>query len=264
MNSRRFALAALLLGSLPLTGCFEIDQHLTLKKDGSSTVRIQLSVPEKRLEQIKEMPNKKGDTPDELFDEKLFREKTVKNGGAVESFKSWSDKDNRRLDALVALKDPEALSKSGVYGDKGELFFFAEAEGQVRMVIYPQGKKEYEESVRRIAEAEAMEQKEEGKEMAEFQARMFEMQKRELKGLKVAWHFTMPGAIKTVSDGMVVEKSGDTATFSVTDDQLKQPKDMRRLDAMKFEIVFDGKDCKLPLSEPLKKAASQPAEAEKK
>jgi len=211
------------------------------------------------------MPNKKGNTPDELFDEKLFRETATKNGGTVESYKSWTDKETRHLDTLVALKDPEALSKSGVYGDKGEMFFFAEPDGQVRMVIYPQGKKDYEESVKRNAEAEAMEQGEEGKEMAEFQERMFQtMQKKELKGLKVAWHFTMPGAIKAASDGMVIEKSGDTATLTITDEQLQKAKDMRRLDAMKFEIVFDGKDCKLPLSEPVKKAASQPAEPEKK
>jgi hypothetical protein len=264
MNFRATARSLALALPLLLSGCIEMEQELTIGRDGAGTMKSHVAMSEKTLEQMENMAKmmggaegEGGSNPSEVFDEKRTREEAKKKGIDLQSYKTWSKDDKKHVEMVMGFKNLDEFRNANLGGnDESDIFFLkGEKEGTARLVLYPQGLEKHKEEVARMKEmAEA------GEEAMEMQRAMLGQMKAQMKGLKVIYRFTVPGKIVSVGEGL--KQVGDsTAAFTFTDEDVKGPEDMQRLGTMKFEIVFESKDLQIPLDRE-EKAASRKATVE--
>ena len=110
--------------------------------------------------------------------------------------------------------------------------------GTVKLTLYPQGKAAWTEA---RARAEAMQPGEDP--IAEA---YFRKKQAELSGLDLVVRFQLPGDVLVYTANM--DKTGDReVTARIAAEQIKTPQDLVRRLAPRFEVVFDGAGCKLPL-----------------
>jgi hypothetical protein len=73
------------------------------------------------------------------------------------------------------------------------------------------------------------------------------MMKAQMAGLKMVIKFSVPGKILSVGKGLVVDQDGVTASFTMTDADIKSSADAQRVQSTMFELVFDGSEVAFPL-----------------
>jgi hypothetical protein len=145
----------------------------------------------------------------------------------------------RNVEVTAAFPTFAALQQSPLAGSRAEWTLAAGPKpGTVKLTLYPQGKAAWTEA---RAKAESMQT--EGDPIAEA---FFRKKQAELTGLDLVVRFQVPGDVLVYTANM--EKTGDReVTARIAADQIKTPQDLVRRLAPRFEVIFDGKDCKLPL-----------------
>jgi hypothetical protein len=237
---RTLPLLALLLLPL-LAGCLEMDQTITLAADGSGTQTVKMTIRDATLAEVQRVSAAAGavsEATKALFDKELVRRDLEAAGMTLDNHATEAKDKKRRVDLTASFKTFAALQASPLAGSRAEWELAAGPKpGTVKLTLYPQGKTAWTEA---RAKAEAMQT--ESDPIAES---FFRKKQAELSGLDLVVRFQVPGDVLVYTANM--EKTGDReVTARIAAEQIKTPQDLVRRLAPRYEVIFDGKDCKLP------------------
>jgi hypothetical protein len=240
--------------SLPLSfaSCFEIEAHYVIKPNGSGTLNNHLAMSQETYQRMQAMAKMAqamgneedaGSDPTEIFDEAKMRAKAKAEGITLSSYKTWEKEDKKHVEMQAVFQTIKELKESKLGGGDADMFFLeGDKKGTVRLLFYPQGKLAYEKAQEEIAKLAAA-----GEEAMAMQEAMFNMMKAQMAGLKMVIKFSVPGKILSVGKGLVVDQDGVTASFTMTDADIKSSADAQRVQSTMFELVFDGSEVAFPL-----------------
>ncbi|MGE0191041.1 MAG: hypothetical protein AB7T63_03275 [Planctomycetota bacterium] len=224
-----FPLAALLLGGLG--GCFEMEETLVLRKDGTGTMTVKAVMDLKKLEQVKQMVEgmfggEGGGMDDAPVNEDDFDLKKVKDEVAkVEGLKllkaeeiNDAEAGKRGFLAVVEFKNLEALAKSGLWD--GDRVLLQPAEGGAWTL-----------EVRRVPQ-EAVEQAK-GEEAAQMMPMIEGMFGPLVEGMKMTSTWVLPGTV--VKSNGKADAEGHIVWTGGFKEMLSNPGSMNRLVTFKAE-----------------------------
>jgi hypothetical protein len=238
---RTLRLLAVLL--LPfLSGCLEMEQTIAITADGSGTHQVRMTIRETTLAEVERVGAAAGamsEAARALFDKELVRRDLEAVGLTLAAHATEAKGRKRHVEVTAAFPTFAALQQSPLAGSRAEWTLAAGPKpGTVKLTLYPQGKAAWTE-----ARAKADSMQTEGDPIAEA---FFRKKQAELTGLDLVVRFQVPGDVLVYTANM--EKTGDReVTARIAADQIKTPQDLVRRLAPRFEVIFDGKDCKLPL-----------------
>ncbi|MBM3960343.1 MAG: hypothetical protein FJ306_00335 [Planctomycetes bacterium] len=233
-------LVVLLLPFLP--GCLEMEQTIAITADGSGTHKVRMTIRETTLAEVERVGAAAGamsEAARALFDKELVRRDLEAVGMTLAAHATEAKDRKRNVEVTAAFPTFAALQQSPLAGSRAEWTLAAGPNpGTVKLTLYPQGKAAWTEA---RAKAESMQT--ENDPIAEA---FFRKKQAELTGLDLVVRFQVPGDVLVYTANM--EKTGDReVTARIAADQIKTPQDLVRRLAPRFEVIFDGKDCKLPL-----------------
>ena len=221
-----------------------MEQTIDLHADGSGTQDVRLVLGEKVIAEVRRasvvtMPA--GGDPLAVFDRKVLETELQTAGLSLTAWAAGEDGGRRRVTLTAGFADFAGLKKSPLCGSAAEWELGkGEKAGTVRLSFYPQGKAAWTEA---RARAEAMQ-----KEVDPTVADWFRRRQEQLAGLDVTFRFRLPGKVVLWTRNM--EKTGEQeVTAHVTAAQIQTPVDLVRRLAPRFEVVFDGTGCKLPVAD---------------
>ena len=160
-------------------------------------------------------------------------------GLTLAEHKAKADGGKRSVDLTATFTSFAMLQKSPLCGSAAEWTLTAGPRpGTAKLTLYPQGKRAWGEA---RAKAESMQQ-----EIDAVATEFFRKKQEQLTGLDLTLRFRVPGNVLVWTANM--EKTGEQeVTARITAAQIKTPAELVRRLAPRFEVVFDAKDCKLPL-----------------
>lgn len=236
------AVAVLALFSF-LPACLEMEQTIDLHADGSGTQAIRLTMTEAVMSEVRRAATiADGNAPDPLaiFD-KAGVERELKDAALTLRSHATSREGARRTVAVeLGFADLAGLQRSPFCGTAAEWEFAkGPKEGTIRATLYPQGRQAWTDA---RAKAEAMKTQPDV-----VAADFFRKRQEQLAGLAVAVRFKLPGKVLIWTRNL--EKTGDQEVVArITADQIRTPEDLVRRLAPRFEVIFDGTGCTLPLT----------------
>ncbi len=229
---------------LSLTACLEMEQTIELAADGSGTQAVRLVMKEATLKELERakaatLPAASAGGPAAAFDEKLVAQELRDAGLEVKTHKVTKDPGQRSVELVAAFPDFGTLQQSPLCGSAAEWVLAAGPQpGTARLTLYPQGKAAWVE-----ARARAEKMQGETDPVAEG---FFQKRQQSLAGLDVTLRFKLPGDVLLCTNNM--DQTGPREVVArVTAAQIKTPQELVRRLAPRFEVVFDARDCKLPL-----------------
>lgn len=225
-----------------LAGCLEMDQTITLAADGSGTQKVKMVVRDATLAEVGRVGAAVGaasEATKALFDRELVRRELEAAGMTLDAHATEQKDRKRSVDLTASFKDFAALQASPLAGTRAEWALAAGPKpGTVKLTLYPQGKAAWTAAREK---AEAMQTEDDP-----IATAFFRKKQAELGGLDLVVRFQLPGDVLVYTANM--EKTGDReVTARIAAEQIKTPQDLVRRLAPRFEVVFDGKGCKLPL-----------------
>lgn len=234
--------AFLLLAALG--GCLEMEQTITIEANGGGKQVVKMAMRETTLTDIARAsaaaeigtaPN-----PKAVFDKELVGRELVAAGLALTEHKAKLDAGKRSVDLTATFADFATLQKSPLCGSTAEWTLTKGPQaGTAKLTLYPQGRQAWGDA---RAKAETMQ-----KDVDAVAADFFRKKQAQLTGLDLTLRFKVPGNVLVWTANM--EKTGDQeVTARITAEQIKTPAELVRRLAPRFEVVFDAKDCKLPLN----------------
>ena len=226
-----------------LAGCLEMEQTVTITADGSGTQDVRLAIRETTLDalvrasaaaQLGAAPN-----PKALFDKELAGRDLQAAGLELKTHAAKLEAGLRTVEMSATFRDFATLQKTPLCGSVAEwVLDHGPQAGTAKLTLYPQGRTAWLEA---RAKAEAMQ-----KELDPVAAEFFRKKQESLAGLNLTLRFRLPGDVLLWTKNM--ERTGDREVVArITAEQIKTPEDLVRRLAPRFEVVFDCKDCKLPL-----------------
>ena len=237
MSKKLFFLLSVIISSLILTGCFEVTTEISLRKDGSGTLRQRVLFSQVLVSQMKNMAMSMGadesDGSHSMYDEeKLINEASKYGEGVV--FTSGSEiRENGKegYEALYSFTDigkvvvgnnPSSVIEipTGTADDSMDLIRFEFEKNNISSltIIMPESEDTYEEETAEESSGE--------KEMDE---ESMEMMKQMFSGMKFSYKINFEGVItETDADNI----SGSTITLMEIDfDKLmKNPESFRNFE----------------------------------
>lgn len=240
---QRRTLALLFVGTL-LSSCLEMEQTIRIEADGSGSQAMKMTISEATLAEVQRAsaaaqlggsPN-----PTAVFDKEITAADLRTAGLKLASHTTKTTGGRRTVDLEATFPDFASLQKSPLCGSSAEWTLVkGPREGTAKLTLYPQGKKAWEEA---RAKADAMQ----GKTDAVAQA-FFDKRRQALAGLDVKIRFVLPGDVLVWTRNL--EKASDREVVAhIAGSQIQTPEDLVRRLAPRFEVIFDAKDCKLPLN----------------
>ncbi len=243
MNVRRAARPLCLLPVLLLAACLEMEQTITITQDGAGTQKLRLQMSPEVLAEARRAaavtaPDG-GAGPAQVFDRAAVEKELATAGLQLTAHRTFDKGQHRCVELEVAFKDLAGLRKSPLCGAAAEWEFGpGPVPDTVMLTLYPQGK---------VAWGKAREQAERwGAEPDAVAQSFFDKRKAQLAGLDVTMHFELPGRVLRLTRNM--DQTGERkVTVRITADQIQTPADLMRRLAPRYEIVIDGRECRLPL-----------------
>jgi hypothetical protein len=234
--------SVLLLARSFLPACLEMEQTITLGADGSGKQTLRMAVRESTLSDL-ERASPAAATgagfATAVFDKETVGKELAAAGLGLESHKAERKGQKRTVDLVATFPDFATLQQSPLVGSAAQWEIAAGPQPDtVKLTLYPQGKQAWTDA---RAKAETM-----AKEMDAVAEAFFRKKQTELAGLDLLIRFQLPGDVYLHTANL--EKTGPReVTARITAEQIKTPQDLVRRLAPRFEVVFDGKGCKLPL-----------------
>jgi len=234
---------ALVLSTM-LAGCLEVEQTVVLGADGSGRQMVKFTMSRDALTDLQKASGAAqlgaAQNPTAIFEKAAVEAELRTAGMELVRHKATDAGGKRTVDLEATFTDFAALGKSPLCGSNAEWVLAAgPREGTAKLTLYPQGKAAWTDA---RAKAEAMQ----GAVDAVAQD-FFLKRKKALEGLDVTVRFQLPGDVLVWTRNL--EKTGDReVTARITGEQIKTPEDLVRRLAPRFEVIFDAKDCKLPLN----------------
>jgi len=261
-------LSLLLIPLLLLTGCMKSKEHILIKKDGSGTLFVDLTVPKETRELIDNMlgglvsgmaqamqgmaegmgaPPQEMETPelgsvsDEMFGNKAEILKKAKAAGLNVAFRSFEKKESGG-DLLVSYEmgfdDINALARSGIVGTQ-----FALLRNDAGDIVFKLLRDE-----KRAAQDKQQAKQFKSKQSAPGpgscpMAKDAQKIKAIMKDFSVMVVVTMPNAIQEMTPGIFKKEDDATASFAVSGDFLEDPSiinKMHFIDAVEPSVICSG------------------------
>jgi len=239
MHRSSFAVLLLALCS----GCLEMEQTVTLAADGSGRQAIVLTIADATLAEIQKVSPaaQLGGAANAaaVFDDELVGGELRQAGLELVRHATRQTPGRRTVDLEASFPDFAALQRSPLCGTGAQWVLAAGPRpGTAKLTLYPQGKSAWTEA---RAKAEKMDASTDP-----VAADFFRKRQQSLAGLDVAIRLRLPGDVLVWTRNL--DKTGDReVTARITADKLRTPEDLVRWLAPRFEVIFDAKDCKLPL-----------------
>lgn len=227
-----------------LTGCLELEQTIVLRADGSGSQSLRLGMGQVVLDRVRRaqpaLQPLGGADPMQVFEKEVVAAELSEAGLALAGFESYRDARQHRFVELEAtFASFEQLTRSPLCGPAAEWSLRkGPVEGTVELTLWPQGKAAWEEARRRAAALDV-----EGDPVARS---FFEKRKATLEGLDVALRLELPGKVYVWTRNL--DKTAENVvTARITADQIRTPEDLLRRLAPRFQVIFDGRGCTLPV-----------------
>ena len=237
-------LAAVSFGLLlVLPACLEMEQTIVLKADGSGTQSLKMTMREAAIAEVqKASPAAQlGETVNAtaVFDKDLVERELRTLGLGLTAHTTKKVPGKRSVELEATFVDFATLQKTPLCGSAAEWVLSAGPKpGTAKLTLYLQGKAAWNEA---RAKAEKMTGT-----VDPVVADYFKKRQTQIAGLDVSFRFQVPGDVLIWTRNL--EKTGDReVTARITAQQIQTPEDLVRRLAPRFEVVFDCKDCKLPL-----------------
>ncbi|MBK8099064.1 MAG: hypothetical protein IPK26_18305 [Planctomycetes bacterium] len=226
-----------------LPACLEMEQTIDLKADGSGTQSVRLTMTETVMAEVRRAATMAAaDAPDPLaiFDKNVVDRELKDAALTLRSHTTTREGPRRTVAVEVGFADLAGLQKSPFCGTAAEWEFAkGPKEGTIRATLYPQGRQAWTDA---RAKAEAMKTQPDA-----VAADFFKKRQQQLAGLDVTVRFKLPGKVLIWTRNL--DKTGDQEVVAkITAEQIKTPEDLVRRLAPRFEVIFDGTGCTLPLA----------------
>ena len=245
-------LLALLLFAVAvvLSACFELEQTLEIRADGTGRLIVKLSMQKEKLRQLEQRlrgleagPGDTGTVQGHPFDiERIRRSFKPLEHVRLTKIERFTTETSSGIHVAIDFDSTEALAKgmaalvsrrdAGI-ANRMQIWFVRGPQHRVRMIVYPSGRAEYDRSREQVASYAKL-----SAEQRTRQAQMFGMMRHSLEGLRITYRFVVPGKIFRHGDAQKVSDS--EVVFRIVGDRVKSMSEMTRLSGLRFEIEFDG------------------------
>ncbi len=225
--------------ALLLSGCLEVEQTVTLEKDGSGSQALVMTAPEATLNAVRMAASvnqtSASSDPTALFVKEKVEAELTAAGLQLARHETTEIGTSRKVDLQVGFAAPSQLRQSPLIGSLAEWHFGkGPVADTIEVTLFPQGKKAWEEA---RAKAEAMKEKSDPV-ASEFFAR----RREQLTGLDVTFRLRLPGKVLRYTANL--EQTGECeVTAKITAEQIKTPEDLVRRLAPRYQAVFDAREC---------------------
>lgn len=242
MRALRFLSAAL---CLVLAGCLEMEHTVTIAADGSGTQTVHMAMPEATLSQLGRASAAAqlggAASPTAVFDKEAVARDLTAAGLELTSHTTKKVPGKRTVDLEAKFASFAGLQASPLCGSAAEWVLAAGPQpGTAKLTLYLQGKAAW-------LEARAKAEKMSGTPDPVAEA-FFAKRQTELAGLDLTLRFRLPGDVLVWTRNL--DKTADReVTARITAEQIRSPQDLVRRLAPRYEVIFDAKDCKLPVEQ---------------
>ena len=224
---------------LPLAGCLEMEQTITIAKDGSGTQEVLLTVPTKTMAEIRRaatvnLTGTKVD-PAALFTEEKVEKELVAAGLELVTHQTELLGAARKVSLVARFGSRAALERSPLAGSSAEWEFApGPAKGTIEMTLYPQGKLAWGQARIKAAQMSGT--------VDQVLSDFFDKRRGQLDGLDLMLRFRLPGKVLRYTRNM--EQTGENEVMArVTSEQIRTPRDLVRRLAPRFQVVFASQGC---------------------
>ncbi|MCA8975474.1 MAG: hypothetical protein KDC98_12195 [Planctomycetes bacterium] len=232
-----------LLGLLPLTSCLEMEQTVVLESDGSGVQKFSMTMRESTMDEVRRaaaaVHTGGALEPTAVFDKEIVERELVDAGFELREHEATKAHGKRTVKLAAAFADFATLQKTPLGGSQAEwVLAKGPKEGTAKLTVYPQGREAWLEGRRK---AEALKADDDP-----LVAQFFARRRQQLAGLDLVLRLEVPGQVYLWTKNM--KKVGDRSVEArVSAADIKTPEDMIRRLSPRFEVVFDARDCTLPL-----------------
>ena len=229
---------------LPLAGCLEMDQTITIAKDGSGTQEVVMVLPSKTMGEVRRAAtvNHNGGRidPGALFDRASVEKELKALGLDLKEHQTQVQDEVRKVRLTVGFDSCEELADSPLVGSAAEWDLApGPVEGSIELSFYPQGRLAW-------GQARAQAAKMKG-EVDALVADYFNKRRSQLEGLDLTLRFRLPGKVLRYTRNM--EQTGpNEVTARVNSAQIRTPEDLVRRLAPRYQVVFSAEDCTIEVS----------------
>ncbi|MEC7583792.1 MAG: hypothetical protein VYE77_05700 [Planctomycetota bacterium] len=220
-------------------GCLEMDQTITIAKDGSGTQEVVMVLPAETMDEVKRAAsvNHIGARidPGALFDKETVGKELAAAGLELKQHETESLEQGRKVSMTVGFASCEELSQSPLVGSMAEWDFApGPVKDSIELSFYPQGRLAWGQARAQAAKMKGT--------LDPVAADYFQKRRQQLNGLDVTLRFRLPGAVLRYTRNM--EQTGlNEVTATVTSAQIRTPEDLVRRLAPRYQVVFVSKDC---------------------
>ena len=220
-------------------GCLEMDQTITIAKDGSGTQEVVLLLPAATMDEVSRAAtvNHIGAKidPGALFDREAVSKELAAAGLDLKEHQTQELEEGRRVRLKVGFANCEQLAQSPLVGSSAEWDFApGPVKGSIELSFYPQGRLAWGQARAQAAKIKGP--------LDPVAADYFEKRRRQLNGLDLKFRFRLPGAVLRYTRNM--EQTGlNEVTARVTSTQIRTPEDLVRRLAPRYQVVFSAEGC---------------------
>jgi hypothetical protein len=227
-----------------LSSCLELEQTITIGADGAGGQDIRLSMTEATLAEVKRAAaatqTDLGANPLLVFDRAVVERELRAAGLDLVSHHVEAGKGRRTVTLATKFAGIEALGKSPFCGSAAEWEFTAgPMPGTIQATLYPQGRKAWLDARSKAEDLRTS--------TDPVAADFFRKRQQQIDGLDICVRFRLPGNVLRHTRNL--EQTGPReVTARVTAAQIRTSEELVRRLAPRFEVVFDGTGCNLPLA----------------
>jgi hypothetical protein len=227
------------------TSCLQLEQTVTIAGNGSGSQVVTMTIPERVIEalQVQAMahnPVRKAPDMTAVFHRAQVEKELAAAGLKLTEHKVEDARRGRRAALTARFENLEQLRRSPLCGSRADwVFTKGPLKGTIQLTYYPQGRAAWVEARQKASEL----QKRPNDPVVE---RFFAKQKAQLRGLDISVTINLPGTV-LMAYGDMRETGLRQVQVRVRDEDVKTPRDLILALAPRYQVVFDGRDCKLPL-----------------
>ena len=230
-----------------LAGCLRLEQTVTIHADGSGNQAVGITIPVRVLEALQQQatarnPIGKAAAVTAVFERAKVEKELAAVGLALTAHKVAEVRRGRRATLAATFDTIEQLGKSPLGGSHADwIFTKGPIKDTILLTYYPQGLAAFLEARKKVVELQK-------KPNDPTLQRFFAKQKARLKGLDVSVTVNLPGTV-LMAYGDLKETGLKQVRARVVAADIKTPKDLILALAPRYQVVFDGRGCKLPLQQ---------------
>ena len=228
------------------TSCLQLEQTVAIHADGSGSQTVKITIPERVIEALQQQasahnPLRKAPDMTAVFHRTKVEKELAAIGLKLVEHKVVDARHGRRASLAARFDNLEQLRKSPLGGSRADwIFTKGPLKGTIQLAYYPRGRAAWVEAQKKVLE---LQKKPNDPIVQSFFAR----QTAQLKGLDISVTINLPGTV-LMAYGDLRETGLKQVRARVRGTDIKTPKNLILALAPRYQVVFDGRGCKLPLA----------------